>query len=109
MKKIISVLILCMICFAATTTFAVDIGAVTNDSDWIGDAGAKEKVQGIGAIILGALQVIGASIALVMIIYIAIKYMISSPNDRAELKKHLLPYLVGAIFIFGASRSYRIN
>ena len=38
-----------------------------------------------------------------MLIVLAIKYIVSSPEDKAEIKKHAVVYVVGAIFIFAAS------
>ncbi len=60
----------------------------------------------VGAIVknaLGVVQVIGLAFAIIMLIVLAIKYMTSAPNDRAEVKKHLVPYVIGAIFVFAAS------
>lgn len=35
-----------------------------------------------------------------MLIVIAIKYISSAPNEKAELKKHMIPFIIGAIMIF---------
>ena len=48
------------------------------------------------------LQTAGVVVAIIIMIVIGIKYMMGSTADKAEYKKSLMPYLVGAIFIFGA-------
>ena len=48
----------------------------------------------------GIISVIGAGVAAIMLIVIAIKYMSAAPNERAEIKKYFIIYAVGAIFIF---------
>lgn len=57
----------------------------------------------IGGLILAIAQVIGASVAIIMLIFLAIKYISSAPNDRAEIKKHAVVYVVGAVLLFAAS------
>ena len=53
--------------------------------------------------VLGLAQVIGVAVAIIMLIVLAIKYISSAPNDKAEIKKHAVMYIVGAIVLFGAS------
>ena len=52
---------------------------------------------------LGIAMTIGAVIAAVMMVIIAIKYMTSAPNEKAEIKKYLIPYVVGAVLVFASS------
>ena len=37
-----------------------------------------------------------------MLIVLAIKYMSSAPNEKAEIKKHAAVYIVGAVMAFAA-------
>lgn len=53
--------------------------------------------------VLSIIQVIGIAVATIMLIVIAIKYMIASASDRADIKKHAIIYVTGAILLFGAS------
>lgn len=64
---------------------------------------AATDAQSIGGVILGAMQVIGVAVAVIMLIVLAIKYISSAPNDKAEIKKHAVVYVVGAVVLFGAS------
>lgn len=53
--------------------------------------------------ILGIVQVIGVAVAIIMLIVLAIKYISAAPGDKAEIKKHAVVYIVGAVVLFGAS------
>ena len=40
---------------------------------------------------------------LVYILVIAMRYMLAAPGDRADVKKSLVPFTIGAIVVFGAT------
>lgn len=61
------------------------------------------KFSDVLNIILGIAQVVGVAIAIIMLIVLAIKYISSAPADKAEIKKHAVIYIVGAVVLFGAS------
>lgn len=46
-------------------------------------------------------RIVGTGIAVIAILILAVKYIISSPNDRADLKKALIIYTISAILFFG--------
>lgn len=47
-------------------------------------------------------KVIGVSVAIVMLLVLGMKYMISAPEEKGEIKKHAIVYVVGALVLFGA-------
>ena len=53
--------------------------------------------------ILGLLRTIGIFIAVGGVMVIGIKYIVGSVEEKASYKKTMVPYLVGCIFLFGAS------
>ena len=61
------------------------------------------KVKSVGGQIVGMIRVVGTIVAVGMLIVLGIKYMVGSAEERAEYKKTLFPYLVGAVLIFAAS------
>lgn len=100
MKILTVLLLIAMLCNICTTVFA----------DFDGFAEIKPassqlatSVQNIGGYILGIAQVIGMVVAVVMLVVLAIKYISAAPNDKAEIKKHAVVYIVGAIVLFAAS------
>ena len=61
------------------------------------------KVKNVGGEIVGIIQVVGTMVAVGMLVVLGIKYMMGSAEERAEYKKTLFPYLIGAVLIFAAS------
>ena len=53
--------------------------------------------------IIGGLQAVGSIISIASLVLIGIKYMLGSAEEKAEYKKTMIPYLVGAILVFSAS------
>ena len=63
---------------------------------------ANSKVKDLGGDIIGILQTAGVVVAVIILIVLGIKYMMGSTAEKAEYKKTLMPYFIGAILIFGA-------
>lgn len=69
---------------------------------------ANDSVQGgtqitsVGSSIVGILQVVGIVLSVVILIVLGIKYMMGSSEEKAEYKKTMLPYFIGAIILFAA-------
>ncbi len=53
--------------------------------------------------IVGIIVTVGVVIAAITLTILGIKYMIGSVEERAEYKKSMIPYLIGAIFLFATS------
>ena len=66
-------------------------------------SGADNALGNIGGMVLSVAQIIGTAVAVIMLIVLAIKYISAAPNDKAEIKKHAVVYIVGAIVLFAAS------
>ena len=50
--------------------------------------------------LIGIVQIVGSIISVIALILIGIKYLVGSVEERAEYKKTLKPYLIGAIMVF---------
>ena len=53
--------------------------------------------------IVGILQAVGMSVAVIMLAIIGIRFLIASPEGKAELKQQLFPYFIGCILLFGGA------
>ncbi len=70
----------------------------------VGDStGTAETAQSIMGVLMTVAQVIGVGVGIIMLIVLAIKYMSAAPGDKAEIKKHAVVYVVGAVVLFAAS------
>ena len=100
-SKIISaILVAMMLLSVALPTFA-DVftpGQLTGDNQ-TNTAG----IQNLGNRIITIISSIGMVVSVVVLIALGIKYMVGSAEEKAEYKKTLLPYLIGAGLVFAAS------
>ena len=97
--KILSILLtFVLVMVASASVFAL----TPNDIKASNGGEVGKKIKAIGQDIIGLLQVAGVVIAIAILIVIGIKYMMGSTADKAEYKKSLMPYLIGAVLIFGA-------
>lgn len=53
--------------------------------------------------VIAVVRIVAVSIAIIMLLVIAMRYMISAPSERADIKKHLIAYVIGAFIVFGVS------
>ena len=67
------------------------------------DYSDQTDIQKLGSRIVGVIQIAGVVIAVVVILVIGIKYVIGSAEEKAEYKKTMIPYIVGAILIFAGA------
>ena len=63
-------------------------------------SGGGEEFLGMARKIAGAVAIIGSSVSIVTLIAIGIKYMVGSVEERADYKKTMLPWLLGAVMVF---------
>ncbi len=104
--KILSIIIM------IAMVFTVAFGTVSNaevDSDAVveglftGGSADTTGIQGVGTNIVNIITTIGIIVAVIVLLILGIKYMTGSASEKAEYKKTMIPYLVGAVLIFGAS------
>lgn len=127
-KKIISVIIITIICILICGNINCVYGARSNfeqvtldgggsstpsteqsgvntiiDTDFYKPTditGNNSKFINIGNIIIGTMRAVGTVIAVVMLMVIGLKYMMGSVAEKAAYKQTMIPYLVGAVMLF---------
>lgn len=109
-KSLIKVLSILFLVVAILFTFVVpcfakepgkagyDVKFSANDT-----TNASKSIVSVVSALLNMVQIIGVGVATIMLIVLAIKYMSAAPNDKAEIKKHMVVYVVGAIVLFAAA------
>ena len=73
------------------------VGSYTPGSDGV------STLYTLGNNILSIIQIIGAGVAVVATLVLAMKYMYSAPEDKATIKKQLIPFIIGGVLVFGAT------
>lgn len=91
--------------FALTTLsmfnicYAFDFAGYKPNTQPMGGTAVKEKWNSI----VGGLKVIGTITSVITLAVIGIKYMTGSVEEKAEYKKTMVPYLIGAVLVFATS------
>lgn len=108
--KVLAVVMVALMLVASLSTFSnaepvsfdkIDTDTITkNASD---DTGAASSINKIIGSVITIVQVVGVGVAIIMLIVLAIKYISAAPGDKADIKKHAVVYVVGAIVLFAAS------
>ena len=95
------IIILSIICITTVSATSI-IGELDSNKNNMTDAG--KSVGETGKTIVAAIKIIGTGIAILMLLYIAIKYMVVAPSEKAEFKKTAVVYAIGAVVLFAAPR-----
>ena len=83
--------------YAASSGEAITPGGLKATYNGTGD------IQTVGQKIMGIINTVGVVVAVVILMVLGIKYMMGSAEEKAEYKKTMIPYIVGAVLIFGAT------
>lgn len=103
-KKVLIISLVAILVFATLAVFvASPVFAATDPGKITPKDFNNQNANNLVGKILGFVQWIGSALAIVMIVIIGIKYMAGSAEEKAEYKKTMIPYIVGAILIFAAS------
>lgn len=114
-RKVINVIIFVLILtmslsFIYFKTYAAngfDKAGITGDKNaFVSDVTPKSVSNLVNESVISVITIMriaGITIAVVMLLVVAMKYMISSAGDRADIKKHAVVYVVGALVLFGVT------
>ena len=112
MNKKIKMFALIIMAIAMVAMLSTVVSAATNPNVNAADLAGKlhgtstsasTSITDMGNQIIGIITTVGVVVAVVVLLVLGIKYMMGSASEKAEYKKTMIPYLVGAILIFGAS------
>lgn len=92
MKKVMSILM-------AVAMLFVMYGGVFAFSGITAAPSAPNGAAGIAGTVIGVMKWFGYAIAIGMLVYIGIKYIMASANEKADLKNALIKYVIGAVII----------
>ena len=107
--KVISTLLLTIMLVAsiAGTVLAVDPNTVLNGLNGNGNVQTNDLTK-VGNNIVTIIQVVGIVIAVIVLLVIGIKYMMGSASEKAEYKKTMILYIVGAVLIFAGTSLVKV-
>ena len=106
MKKKSKIMIILIIAILTIILFINQVNAtqVINPDSYKPDS--QSEVTGATSFLnmsnklIGIVQMIGSIVSVAALILIGIKYILGSVEEKAEYKKTLKPYLIGAVMVF---------
>ncbi|MGN1297326.1 MAG: pilin [Clostridia bacterium] len=110
MKRLTKILSTVMLVIMMVSCFSTVFAATKmNPQDWENDTSINDNmintgdIKGFSASIINVVSIVGSAAAIITLIILGVKYMMGSAEEKAEYKKTLLPYVIGAAMVFGAS------
>lgn len=98
------ILISAIVISLGTTVFAAAVTGGTDPSTLIGQAvNGTNKITSLGNQAITIISTVGSVISVIVLIVLGLKYMMGSAEEKAEYKKTLMPYIIGAALVFAAS------
>lgn len=101
--RIISTLLTMVLVFTAltSTVFATE----TKPGDFIGKGTdvTGGSLTTIGQNIITTIRNAAMIVSVVVLMILGVKYMAGSAEEKASYKKTMMPYVIGAILVFGAA------
>ena len=103
-----SKLIVALLIVLTIATISVSSFATGTAGDLLQNLNTDQTVtiggmQGLANNIIGVIRAVGIIIAVVILLILGIKYMMGSAEEKADYKKSMIPYIVGAVLIFAGS------
>lgn len=106
MSKTILVIILISLTVISigTSVFAAAVAGGTDPGNLTGkEVSGTSKITSLGNQLITIISTVGSVAAVIVLIVLGLKYMMGSAEEKAEYKKTLLPYIIGALMVFAAS------
>lgn len=107
-SKVLTSILIVMLLFSMMAPFVMaaedggDGGKITPSSI---NGTSNVNINGVttlGNDIVRVITTIGVVVSVIILIVLGIKYMMGSAEEKAEYKKTMIPYLIGAILLFAA-------
>lgn len=99
----IALIVLTILLAISNVVLATDIPGKIDQIAKGNSSADTTKVVNLGATIVTIMQTVGIVVAVVVLLILGIKYMMGSAEEKAEYKKTMIPYLVGAVLIFAST------
>ena len=123
-KQIIKIVLLVLTLVALTNTVSkaeqisynqespnlkiADIDISKEDLSEIYDGDKGNTYNTVGGKIIGLVQYLCYAAAVIVLVYKGVQFMYKSPDAKAELKKELISYAVGALILFAIGTFIKI-
>ncbi|MFR5683705.1 MAG: pilin [Clostridia bacterium] len=103
--NLIIVAVFLILILLPTLSNATSDPALINPNDYkpSTNTGSSSQLVKQGNVIIGLIQTVGSIISVATLITIGIKYTIAGVEQKAEYKKTMIPYIIGAVLLFASA------
>ena len=104
--KMLKILIVSIFIFAIMSNIAVmayNVKETFNGNTSALPGSTTTAVQTVLGTVLDIARYVGVGVALIILMYIGVKFMVASPSERANIKQYSINYVIGATILIGAS------
>ena len=98
-KIVVLLVTLILIISVTTISLCYDPSGLTGNPN----GGTAKTVRENANKIIRIVQIIATAVAVIMLIWLGVKYMSAAPSERADIKKSAIIYIVGAVLLFGTT------
>lgn len=108
-KKVALILLMISVVLFSFCTFSLASGTegtsgAPDPSKYKGSGEANVGgIENLGNQIITIISTVGSIASVIVLIVLGVKYMMGSAEEKAEYKKTLMPYVIGAVLVFAAS------
>ena len=102
-KIIVALAIIFTILAIGVISQASQAGDVLGQLTGEGATVTQDNIINLGNSIIAVVRIVGVVIAVVILLILGIKYMMGSAEEKADYKKSMIPYIVGAVLIFAST------
>jgi type IV secretory pathway VirB2 component (pilin) len=104
MKKTIKILVIAIL-LISICCLTVNASSGVNPQNYTGNTSNYDtgSIGDLGNKIIKIVSTIGSVVSVIILVVLGIKYMMGSAEEKAEYKKTMLPYVIGAALVFAAS------
>ena len=67
------------------------------------DQDVTSATRNVMGTVINTIKIVGTGVAIIMITYVAIKYMSAAPSEKANIKNQLITFTVGAVVVIGTT------
>ena len=102
--RIVSAILLILIALVSVSNVVLATQPVDGALTTLGKNEANTSVISFGQKIVPIVRAIGVIAAVLILMVVGIKYMMGSAEEKAEYKKTIPAYIIGAILVFAAAQ-----
>lgn len=99
-KKITKIITVLLIVFTILSGVSMVLGASIPNPEKPGGADDISRIAGYAIFVI---QIIAFAAAVILLMFLGMKFLTASPEGKAEIKKSAVIYIVGAILLFAST------